>query len=280
MLFRCISLGIAMLFLASCGQEAADNAAQDSPLVATVDDFEIHESDIDRELDLMPASLGHMRDRPDVRRKVLQNMLRQHALSHKAITMGLNLDPLVRRKIQRAREDILIRELKRRHMRAIAMPDETAIATYYAAHKQRYAIPEMIHIRHIVVADRQTAEMILSRLKRKADDFNALAARYSIDEHTRQHGGDLNWFPRGTLDANLEAAAFALDKTHPLSKPVKTRFGWHILQWLGKKEHVLPPLAEVRDQVIADIRNDQWTHWVNDQLEQQHIRIVNPDYAP
>jgi len=280
MLFRhIIILCVAMAMLAACQQEAPDAVPQDSPLVATLGDLEIHESDIDRELDLLPESLGNLRDHPDVRRKVLQNMLRQYALSRKAVAMELDLDPLIRRKIQQARDDILIDELKRRRMRSMPMPDDAAITAYYAAHKQRYAIPEMIHIRHIVVADRQTADMILARLQRKADDFVALAARYSIDEHTRQHGGDLNWFPRGTLDANLEAVAFALDKTHTLSKPVKTRFGWHILQWLGKKEHVLPPLENVRDQVIADIRNEQWNSWVSEQLKQQRINIISPDYA-
>jgi len=269
-----------MIILAACQQETPDAVMQDSPLIATIGDIEIHESDIDREIDLLPEALGNMRDRPDVRRKVLQNMLRQYALSRKAVATGLDLDPLIRRKIQQARDNILIGELKRRHMHAIPVPDHNAIAAYYENHQQHYAIPEMIHIRHIVVADRQTADMLLARLQRRPEDFTALAARYSIDEHTRQHGGDLNWFPRGTLDASLEAVAFALDKSHNLSQPVKTRFGWHILQWLGKREHVLPPLENVRDQVIADIRNAQWNAWVNEQLKQQRIHIISPDYIP
>jgi parvulin-like peptidyl-prolyl isomerase len=60
-------------------------------------------------------------------------------------------------------------------------------------------------------------------------DFVTVAKEYSLDETTRDNGGDLGWFPRGRVTPELEGAAFALQPGQ-LSGIVGLSDGFHILQ--------------------------------------------------
>jgi len=258
-----------------CSRESA-HSDNPSPVVARVGELEIHASDIEHELDLLPPALQAMRDKPALRDKVLKSIARRYVLSHKAVEEGLDLDPAIRREIRRAREEILIRELRYRHLRDMPEPDDAQIQAYYRAHQARYAQPELVHIRHIVSEDPETARMIYDRLRKRPQDFEMLAAMYSVDDNTKTHGGDLNWLPPTALAPALADAVAKLKTPHELSPPVHTRFGWHVVELLARKPGHHLPLREVREQVIADMRHDAWQQWVEQQLAAMPLQRSTP----
>ena len=91
---------------------------------------------------------------------------------------------------------------------------------------------EQVHARHIVVQTEEEAQGILAALEEGAN-FEDLARKQSVDEATRENGGDLGWFPRGLVAAELEEAAFALQPGQ-VSQPVRLGEGFHILQVLER----------------------------------------------
>ncbi len=115
--------------------------------------------------------------------------------------------------------------------------------------------PAMVFFKQIVVAPRPTeaaraaalaqAESVLVQLRHGAD-FATMARRYSDDPGTRDQGGDLGWFRRGTMVDAFERAAFAM---HPgdISDPVVTPFGYHIIQ----VEKVQPGEVQARHILFA-----------------------------
>jgi parvulin-like peptidyl-prolyl isomerase len=87
-----------------------------------------------------------------------------------------------------------------------------------------------IHTRHILVANEQDASTVKKDLDAGAD-FAAEAKKYSTDTSNKDKGGDLGWFGKGVMVPEFEQAAFAL-KVGEISQPVKTTFGYHIIQVL------------------------------------------------
>ncbi len=77
-------------------------------------------------------------------------------------------------------------------------------------------------------------DMIYSKLE-KGEKFKDLAQLYSDDKGSAKNGGKLQWFGTGRMVPEFENAAFGLKNKGDYSKPVKTNFGWHIIQLIDKK---------------------------------------------
>ncbi len=262
-LFACILLAS----LAACqpGQQEplAPAARDDTPVVAALGNARIHESDIDAEIDALPERIQAMRHEPALRARVLRSLLRRLALSRKAEALGLDHDPEVRRRIERARESILIDQLRQWQTARMDEISDAEIRDYYA--------------RHILLPSRKQALEIIRQLRR-GRDFAALAAEYSLDDSNKGRGGDLNWFPRGVMVKPFEDAAFALKKPGDISPPVQTRFGWHVIQLLGRRPARTRSLDEARDDIVAILRRQRLDAWTDRVLAESGGRILKREY--
>jgi peptidyl-prolyl cis-trans isomerase D len=117
---------------------------------------------------------------------------------------------------------------------------------------------EQVWARHILVADKASADTVYGRLQ-NGEDFSQLAKEYSTDTATKNIGGDLGWFPKGSMVTEFENAAFAL-KVGEISQPVQTTYGWHIIQSLG---HAVLPLNNTQ---LAAARTKVFDDWISNQI--------------
>ena len=106
-----------------------------------------------------------------------------------------------------------------------------------------------IKARHILVKDEKTAKEVKAKLD-KGEKFEDLAKQYSQDG-TKDKGGDLGWFGPGKMDPAFEAAAYKL-KVNEISEPVKSQFGYHIIQVTDKKEK--KPFKDMKSQLEKDVK--------------------------
>ncbi len=81
---------------------------------------------------------------------------------------------------------------------------------------------------------KKTTDSLYALIKAGAS-FEDLANKYSEDKSSSAKGGDLDWFGSGKMVAEFEDAAFALNTIGQISKPVLTKYGWHILKLTGRK---------------------------------------------
>jgi len=91
-----------------------------------------------------------------------------------------------------------------------------------------------LNARHILVADEKTAKEVIDKIKGGAA-FADVAKEYSTDTGSAAKGGELGWFSAGAMVEEFSDAAYALPlKT--LSEPVKSSFGYHIIEVTDKRD--------------------------------------------
>jgi len=116
-----------------------------------------------------------------------------------------------------------------------------------------------VHARHILFAKEEDAQKALKELK-SGGDFAALAKKYSIDQNTKDKGGDLGWFPRNMMSPDIDAVAFSLEPKQ-MSAVVKDSFGtFHILQVLEKDQN-----RKLSDEVRNSLSASAFMRWISEQ---------------
>ncbi len=99
---------------------------------------------------------------------------------------------------------------------------------------------------------RTRAEQVLAEVK-AGGDFAALAKQHSEDDANRDAGGDLDYFGRGRMVPEFDAAAFEME-VGQVSDVVKTPFGFHIIKLTDKKPAITRTLAEVRTELVNQLQ--------------------------
>jgi len=145
--------------------------------------------------------------------------------------------------------------------------DDAELEKYYRRHLDQFDIPEQVKAAHVLIKVAQDADQAL-RDKKKAfandllaearggKDFAELARTYSDDKGSALKGGDLGFFTRGSMVPAFEAAAFNLNPGE-ISDLVETPFGFHIIKVEAYTEAGVKPLADVIDQVKADLGEEK-----------------------
>jgi foldase protein PrsA len=133
---------------------------------------------------------------------------------------------------------------------------------YYDKNPAEYKVPESREVRHILVKTKAQADKLHSQLEDGAN-FTVLAKRNSLDPGSKDQGGKLT-ITRGQTVEPFDKAAFSL-ATNELSAPVKTEFGYHLIQPLkAVKPGSTTPFAQVQAQIKTKLESEKKNTAVDD----------------
>ena len=108
-----------------------------------------------------------------------------------------------------------------------------------------------VHARHILVEDEKTAKEVLTKLK-DGGKFETLAIDYSTEPAAQQTAGDLGWFGPGKMVQEFEDAVYELEKGE-ISEPVKTSFGYHIIELVDTRQ---APTDKTEEEIKAQVEDN------------------------
>ncbi len=140
---------------------------------------------------------------------------------------------------------------------------DAQVTTYYNENKSQYSVAESRDVRHILVKTKAEGNKVYDEIK-AGGDFAALAKKYSLDPGSKAKGGKLT-ITRGQTVAPFDTTAFLLT-TNEVSRPIKTEFGYHVIQPIAAvKPATTTPLKDVKVQIKAQLqekaKNDAITKW-------------------
>jgi peptidyl-prolyl cis-trans isomerase D len=155
-------------------------------------------------------------------------------------------------------------------------PTDAELHNMYRVMSEKFQTPERVKVRHILLKsdasnDAQVKAKIddLEKQLKNGADFAELAKKNSQDPGSGAKGGDLDWVTRGQTVKEFEAAAFSLP-LNQISQPVKTTYGYHILEVLAKEPARTIGFEEARPVLIGQVRNQK----SNDLLQKAEDQAV------
>jgi len=253
MRFHLILLSVLAFLVAACGGNgdtgtttttAGDDAlctvpADTSEIIGEAGTFTVTQLEWDAELLTIPARARGRYDNDKGRKDIADRVLLNKALFAEAKTRGLLDDPKVRMSARLAAEKAFVGALLAQ-VESEAASDEAVLA-YYDENKDRYSRPE-VRARHILIKDEALARDVHGQIT-GGGDFAALAREHSEDRGSKGKGGELPWATKDRWVPEFAEAAFALEPGE-VSEPTKSKFGWHIIETLEKRD--MQPMDEVR----------------------------------
>ncbi len=152
-------------------------------------------------------------------------------------------------------------------------PTDAELRRLYDQNKDQYRTPERVDVRHILLKTTDKPASEEPKIKAKAEDiekqlkaganFADLAKKYSEDPGSSQTGGEYKGVVRGQMVPEFEQTAFSL-KPGQVSDPVKTTYGYHIIEVEKHEDARLRPFEEVKNEIAANIKKQR----ASDQMQQ------------
>ena len=157
---------------------------------------------------------------------------------------------------EQARADLEASLIQQRLFKAVGKDvkvTDAEMRTYYEKNRLRYATAARREVRQIVVRkdQRALAERLVDQLRSGAN-FARLARRHSQDPRAKSSGGRIE-IAKGDTSAEYERVVFSVPKGKVVG-PVRTQFGWHIIEALGPVQRGKTwAYAQVKEQIRQEL---------------------------
>ncbi len=199
------------------------------------------------------------------KKELLDLLIAREVLNQEGRRRGIEKSTMVRERIEEMTKELVINEVVNTIIREKVT--EPAMKAYYKKNQSDFG---EVRANHILVKTEDEAKEVKKKLDGGAD-FAALAKEVSIDPASAARGGDLGFFTRERMVESFSDAAFSM-KIDEISKPVKSNFGYHIIQ---VKETRAPNNFEALTPAQLQNLRGSMINWEIDRLKKKASIKVN-----
>jgi peptidyl-prolyl cis-trans isomerase C len=182
---------------------------------------------------------------PELRAAVREELIRREILTQEAKKKGLDKKPEISSQMGLASQAVLIRAFIQDYIKNHPV-SEAQLKKDYEQIKSQLGGKEY-KARHILVETEAEAKVLLDKLK-KGEKFEDLA-KQSKDPGSKDNGGDLGWSNPSNYVKPFAEALIKLEKGKLTEAPVKSDFGWHIIQLDDTRPLTPPAFEQVKPQL-------------------------------
>lgn len=244
---------------------AAPLAAQN---IATVNGQAITQQQFDDFVNLLVKEGAQ--DTPELRGQVKDEMVIRMIAVQEAEAAGLDKKKEVAQELALARQGILVRALLSNYIENNPITEKELKAQYDELKKAEEGEKEY-KVRHILVETEDEAKKLLADIKSKAISFEDAAKSKSMDPGSGTKGGDLGWAPSDIYVSEFGQAVQKQKKGELSGAPVKSDFGWHIIQVDDVRDVEFPSFEEVKPQIEEMQRKQQLSDYQQSLMSQAKV---------
>ncbi|AOY90610.1 peptidylprolyl isomerase [Cupriavidus sp. USMAA2-4] len=213
-------------------------------------------------VDKLIASTGQP-DNPELRDRARSMLIDRELLLQEANKRGVTQRDDVQEQLEQAKLNVLAGAVFEDYVKTHGASD-TELRKQYDKIKSQFGNGKEYHVRHILVPSEAEAKAIIAKIKGGAK-FEDLAKASSKDPGSAANGGDLDWANSSSYVPEFSAAMTSLKNGQLTDTPVKTQFGWHVIQLLETRDAKVPTFEEVKPQLQQMLMGDQ--NWQREQFQ-------------
>ncbi|UFH58711.1 peptidylprolyl isomerase [Sulfurovum mangrovi] len=200
--------------------------------------------------------------KPQEQEMIKERLVEKVLFGELAKKEGIENDPEYKKTLEMIKAELVINVWMKKQLDNVVVSDSEA-KDFYEKNSDKFMQEATLHARHILVTTEQEAQKIIDELKPlqgKAlqEKFVALAKSKSTGP-SGPNGGDLGTFKKGQMVPTFSEAVWALQEGKITTKPVKTRFGYHVIYLEKKNPASAMAYAEVKPQIVATLKQKQFT---------------------
>jgi len=203
--------------------------------------------------------------------KLLERIINFRVLKAAADKAGTARLPAVQKAIQLAEDEIIAQAYLDQQIKSRITEDR--LKEFYQEEVKHFKPVEEVRAHHILLKSEKEAKDVLIQLRAGAD-FGMLANKYSQDTSTPN--GDLGYFSEVMMPPEFGRAAFAL-KVGQISEPVKTAFGWHIIQIDDRRLSTPPLFEDVKEDLRQVLMEQEAEQVLSDERKKWDVRVRKPN---
>lgn len=199
-------------------------------------------------------------DTPELRAAVRDELNTRELLVREAKKQGLDKNPTLKTEMDLTAQTVLVRAYMADYLKAHPVPDDD-LRKEYDTIKGQIGDKEY-KVRHILVDKEDEAKEIIAALQ-KGEKFEKLAER-SKDTGSKANGGDLDWNAPANFVKPFADAMVALPKGKFTTTPVKSQFGWHVIEVDDIRDAKVPAFEEVKPQLAQRLQGQVVDRYLRD----------------
>lgn len=241
-------------------------------VLAKVNGIEITDAMLDATIERIPEDRRAYFGNEFGRKQLLDQLINVELINAYGSEIGIDKDDKYRMAMEQAEKDIRFNATMEKIMQDISVDDES-IRKVYDANPAQFNGPETIGAKHILVDSEDKAKEIKSKLDNKEMTFEEAASEYSSCP-SKENGGDLGQFGKGMMVPEFENAAFGAE-LNTTTEPVKTQFGYHLINVYEKNEAKTPDFEEVKEQIKNQLLQEKQMKKYNETIDSLKAKYLN-----
>ena len=236
--------------------------------VATVDNHVITAQDVLNATNRLPKKI---KEKPlsEIYPNIVNELINQHLITKQAYKDKLDKQKEIVEILKKNKDQIMAKYWLNNFL--TNNTSEEKIQDFYAKYLKNFETFREFNASHILVKDENEALQIIEKLQIELE-FSKLAKSYSIGP-SKKNGGNLGWFRSGQMVKEFEEAVLKLKKGKITKKPIKTKFGYHIIMLNDIRNSQPKKINDIKEQIVKRIKQNSISNLEKQLRKNKNIKI-------